>query len=203
MKKVLKCTDFILLRLIPTIFLLFLLYSDIRNSLQSFNIIGNYGSFLLFLENFSIIMCFVFLGITAVLRAFKKTVKGSILCRYGACVMALIYITLYICEEIQVVRFQLCFSNYFLLFTIQKAMYIIGLLIVIVNCFLNNKFYKTKWILTIVCALSIFVAFFCSPLYTLIKYNDTVNLRFLLNSFLYSYSYCAVILSGLSPSKTE
>ena len=70
MKKVLKYTDFALLRLIPTVFLLFILYSDVRDSLQAFNRIENY-SFLLFLESFSIIMCFVFLGLASVLRTFK------------------------------------------------------------------------------------------------------------------------------------
>ncbi len=208
MKKVLKYTDFTLLRLIPTIFLLFLLYSDMRDSLQAFNRIETY-SFRLFLESFSIIMCFVFLGITSVLRIFKGTEKFSIVSRYGVCAMALIYIVLYLFEEIQTLRtlhyleYTPSFSNYYSLFTLQKAMYIIGLLIVIINCILMDKFFKTRWILTILCALSIFVAIFCSPLYTLINFEDTISFRFLFNSFLLSYCYCAVIITGLSPAKTE
>lgn len=208
MKKVLKYTDFMLFRLIPMAFLLFILYSDVRDSLQAFSRIENY-SFLLFLESFSLIMCFVFLGLASVLRTFKETQKFSIVSRYGACAMALIYIVLYVLQEIEKVRFLQSlentpsFSNYYSLFTLQKAMYIIALLIVIINCILKDKLFKTKWILTVLCALSIFVAIFCSPLYTLIKFDDAVSFRFLFNSFLFSYCYCAVIITGLSPAKAK
>lgn len=208
MKKVLKYMNFSLLRLIPTIFLLFLLYSDVRDSLQAFNRIENY-SFLLFLESFSIIMCFVFLGLASVLRAFEKTEIFSKICRYGACAMALIYIVLYVLQEIQTFRllhsleYTPSFSDYYSLFRLQKTMYITGLLMVIINSFLKDRFFKVKWILTVLCALTIFVARFCSPLYTLINYDDAISFRLLFNSFLFSYSYCAVIITGLSPAKTE
>ena len=210
MKKVLKYTDFILLRLIPTVFALFVLYSDVRDSLQAFNRIENY-SFLLFLESFSLIMCFVVLGIASVLRTFKETQKFSIVSRYGSCAMALIYIVLFVLQEIEKVRllqslgYTPNFSSYYSFFTIQKAMYIIviGLLIVIINCILKDTFLKTKWILTILCALLIFVALFCSPLFTLIRFDGVVSFRFLFNSFLFSYCYCAVIITGLSPAKTK
>lgn len=208
MKKVLKCTDFILLRLIPTIFLLFLLYSDVRDSLQAFNKIENY-SFRLFLESFCIIMCFVFVGLASVLRAFEKTEIFSQICRYGACIVALIYVVLNIAQKIQTLRllqsleYTPSFSNYYSLFTLQKTMYIIALLIVIISCILKDKFFKTKWILTVLCVLSILVALFCNPLYTLINYDDAISFRFLFNSFLFSYCYCAVIITGLSPTKTR
>ena len=208
MNKFIKYTDFTLLRLIPTMFLLFLLYSDVRDSLQAFNRSETY-SFRLFLESFSIIMCFVFLGITSVLRIFKGTEKISVVSRYGACTMALIYIVLYVFEEIQTLitlhslEYTPSFSNYYSLFTLQKTMYIIALLIVIINCILKDKFFKTRWILTVLCALSIFVALFCNPLYTLINYDDAISFRFLFNSFLFSYCYCAVIITGLAPTKTE
>ena len=208
MKQIIKYTDFALFRLIPMAFLLFILYSDVRDSLQAFNIIENY-SFLLFLESFSIIMCFVFLGLASVLRTFKETQKFSIVSRYGACSMALIYIVLYVLQEIEKVQFLQylentpSFSNYYSLFTLQKTMYIVALLIVIINCILKDKFFKTKWILTVLCALSIFVGLFCSPLYTLINFEDTISFRFLLNSFLFSYCYCGVIITGLAPTKIE
>lgn len=208
MKQIIKYTDFALLRLIPTVFLLFILYSDVRDSLQAFNRIENY-SFLLFLESFSIIMCFVFLGLASVLRTFKGTEKFSIVSRYAAGAMALIYITLYVMQRIQTVRFvrslgyTTSFSNYYSLFTLQKTMYIIALLIVIISCILKDKLFKTKWILTVLCALSIFVAIFCSPLYTLINFEDTISFRFLFNSFLFSYCFCAVIITGLAPTKTR
>ena len=208
MKQIIKYTDFALLRLIPTVFLLFILYSDIRDSLQAFNRIETY-SFSLFLESFSLIMCFVFLGLASVLRTFKEAEKISIASRYGACALALIYIGLYIFKEIQTFRtlssldYTPSFSNYYSLFTLQKIMYIIALLIVIINCFLKDKFFKTKWILTVLCALSIFVAIFCSPLYTLINFEDTISFRFLFNSFLFSYCYCGVIITGLAPTKIE
>ena len=208
MKKVLKCTDFILLRLIPTIFLLFLLYSDVRDSLQAFNKIENY-SFRLFLESFCIIMCFVFVGLASVLRAFEKTEIFSQICRYGACIVALIYVVLNIAQKIQTLRllqsleYTPSLSNNYSLFALQKTMYIIAFLTAIINCILKDKFIKTKWILTVLCALSIFVAIFCSPLYTLINFKDTISFRFLFNSFLISYCYFAVIITGLSPVKTE
>ena len=208
MKQIIKYTDFALLRLIPTVFLLFILYSDVRDSLQAFNRIENY-SFLLLLESFSIIMCFVFLGLASVLRTFKEVEKFSIVSRYAACAMALIYIVLYVFQEIEKVRLLQSlentpsFSNYYSLFTLQKTMYIVALLIVIINCILKDKFFKTKLILTVLCALLIFVAIFCSPLYTLIKFDDAVSFRFLFNSFLISYCYCAVIITGLSPLKTS
>ena len=208
MKKVLKYTDFTLLRLIPTVFLLFLLYSDVRDSIQAFNRIETY-SFTLFFESFSIIMCFVFLGLASVLRTFKGAEKFSKASRYAACALALVYIILYIFKEVQTFRtlssldYTPSFSNYYSLFTLQKIMYIIALLILIINCFLKDKFFKTKWILTVLCVLSIFVALFCNPLYTLINYNDAISFRFLFNSFLFSYCYCAVIITGLSPTKTE
>lgn len=206
MKKVLKYTDFILLRSIPTVFLLFILYSDIRDSLQAFNRIETY-SFSLFLESLSLIMCFVFLGLASVLRTFKEAEKFSIVSRYGACALALIYIGLYIFKEIQTFKtlysldYTPSFSNYYSLFTLQKTMYIIALLIVIINCILKDKFFKTKWILTVLCTLSIFVGLFCNPLYTLIKFDDAISFRFLFNSFLFSYCYCAVIITGLAPTK--
>ncbi len=208
MNKVLKYTDFILFRLIPMAFLLFILYSDVRDSLQAFNRIETY-SFSLFLESFSLIMCFVFLGIASVLRTFKGTRKFSIASRYGACALALIYIGLYIFKEIQTFRtlysldYTPSFSNYYSLFTLQKTMYIIALLIVIISCILKDKFFKTKWILTVLCVLSIFLALFCNPLYTLINYDDAISFRFLFNSFLFSYCYCAVIITGLSPTNIE
>lgn len=208
MKKVLKYTDFILLRLIPMVFLLFLLYSDVRDSIQAFNRIETY-SFTLFFESFSLIMCFVFLGLASVLRTFKEAEKFSIVSRYGACALALIYIVLHIFKEIQTFRtlyslgYMPSFSNYYSLFTLQKTMYIIALLIVIISCILKDKLFKTKWILTVLCALSIFVAIFCSPLYTLINFEDTISFRFLFNSFLFSYCYCGVIITGLAPTKIE
>lgn len=208
MRKVLKYTDFTILRLIPTIFLLFLLYSSVRDSLQAFNRIETY-SFPLFFESFSIIMCFAFLGLTSLLSAFEKNEIFSKICRYCVCIVALIYVVIYIAQKIQTVRLlhslgsTPSFSNYYSLFTIQKTMYIIGLLIVIINCLLRDKFFKTKWILTVLCALSIFVAIFCRPLYTLINFEDTISFRFLFNSFLLSYCYCAVIITGLSPLKTS
>lgn len=53
MKQIIKYTDLTLLRLIPTVFLLVLLCSGVRDSLQAFNRIENY-SFSLFLNNISI-----------------------------------------------------------------------------------------------------------------------------------------------------
>lgn len=202
MNKFIKYTDFMLLRLIPTIFLLFLLYSDMRDSLQAFNRIENY-SFLLFLESFSIIMCFVFFGLTSVLRTFKVSVKFSVWSRYGACAMALIRVFLYVSAQIESVGLGhspgLTLKFFDSIFEIQQVLYIISFLIITISCFIKDKFFKTKWILTTLCLLSFLLASFHAPLYTLINY-DMVSFRLLFSSFLFSYCYCAVIITGLAPS---
>lgn len=206
MKQGLKAVDFTLFRIIPLVFLLFVLYADVRTSFEAFNRIDNY-SFYSFLESFSAILCFVILGFSSVLRFFNTTKKFSLYCRYGAGVMALIYIVLSLLERIQSLwllrslEYTPVFSDCFSLLSLQKTLYIIAFLTVIMNSVLNDKFFKVKQILTIVCTVSFFGANFCNPLYTLIRYNDTVSFRFLFNSFLYSYSFCAVILTGLFPTK--
>lgn len=209
MKQGLKAVDFTLFRIIPLVFLLFVLYADVRTSFEAFNRINNY-SFYSFLESFSAILCFVILGFLSVLKSFKKTKKFSLYCRYGAGVMALIYIVLSLLERIQSLWLlrsleytpeTSVFSDCFSLLSLQKTLYIIAFLTVIMNSVLNDKFFKVKQILTIVCTVSFFGANFCNPLYTLIRYNGTVSFRFLFNSSLYSYSFCAVILTGLFPTK--
>ena len=205
MKQFIKYTDFILLRLIPTSIFL---YSSCGYALFALQKRISFFS-LSFLRDLSFIMCFVFLGFASVLRIFNVTRKFSAVSRYGACAMALIYIVLYVFQAIEKVRFLQSlqytpsFSDYYSLFKIQSTMYTIAFLLVIINCILKDKFFRTKWLLTVLCALSLFIAVFCSPLYTLIKYDDTITFRFLLNSFLISYCYCAVIITGLFPSKTE
>lgn len=203
MKQVLKYLDFTALRLLPTIVLLFVLYCSVQDSLQAFNRIDNY-SIRLILQETSMIICYVFLGFAAMLKIFKRTVKISVFSRYCAGATALIYITLYAYAEIQAKSLHLPeylvnFNDYYSLVTIQNTMRGIGFLILIVSCILKDKFTRTKRILTVLCALSIFVTSFCAPLYTIMQLKNMVSLRFLWNSFLLSYCPCAVIITGLLP----
>lgn len=209
MKRVLRCLDFIALRLLPTIVLLVVLYFSVLYSLQAFNRIENY-SIRPFLQETSMIICFAFLGFAAMFRTFKRTGKISVLSRYCAGATALIYITLYAYAEIQsnllhplerAINFTNGFINYYVL--AKNALYGIGLLLLTVNCILKDRFMKTKWILTILCALAILAASWCLPLYTITHYDDTASFRFLLNAFLLSYCLCAVIITGLYPTKTS
>lgn len=87
--------------------------------------------------------------------------------------MALIYIILYFFERIQQPDCFLLytldtpsFSSSYSLVALREAetMYIIALLTMIINCILKERFIKTKWLLTVLSALSLFVAIFCSPL---------------------------------------
>lgn len=215
MKRVLRYLDFIALRLLPTIVLLFVLYSSVLNSLQAFNRIENYSIRLflqVFLQENSMMSCFGFLGFAAMFRTFKRTGKISVLSRYCAGATALIHITLYAYAEIQsnllhplerTVSFTNGFINYYVLALAKNALYGIGLLLLTVNCILKDRFMKTKWILTILCALAILAASWCLPLYTITHYDDTASFRFLLNAFLLSYCLCAVIITGLYPTKTS
>ena len=209
MKRVLRCLDFIALRLLPTIVLLFILCFSVLYSLQAFNRIENY-SIRLFLQETSMMSCFVFLGFAAMFRTFKRTGKISVLSRYCAGATALIYITPYAYAEIQsnllhplerAINFTNGFINYYVL--AKNTLYGIGLLLLTVNCILKDRFLKTKWILTILCALAILAASWCLPLYTITHYDDTASFRFLLNAFLLSYCLCAVIITGLYPTKSS
>lgn len=207
MKRILRYLDFIALRLLPTIVLLVILYFSELNSLQAFNRMENY-SIRLFLQENSMMSCFAFLGFAAMFRTFKRTGKISVLSRYCAGATALIYITLYAYAEIQSnllhpLERAINFTNVNYYVLAKNALYGIGLLLLTVNCILKDRFMKTKWILTILCALAILAASWCLPLYTITHYDDTASFRFLLNTFLLSYCLCAVIITGLYPTKTS
>ena len=206
MKRSLRYVDLILLRIIPTAFLLLILYADIQNSLQAFKRFEHID-FLLFLPGSVLILCFVLLGAFAILKFFKKAQKVAVILKRLICVLAVMYIGLYSAQLFKTIK-QCISINYYPKFfgsfvDAQKLLYIIVIIIVAICLLLKEKFFKTKWALAVICSILYFVASFLTPLYTLINYNDAINFRFLLNSFLYCYSYCAVILSGLSPSKTE
>ncbi len=207
MKRILRYLDFIALRLLPTIVLLVILYFSVLNSLQAFNRMENY-SIRLFLQENSMMSCFAFLGFAVMFRTFKRTGKISVLSRYCAGATALIYITLYAYAEIQSnllhpLERAINFTNVNYYVLAKNALYGIGLLLLTVNCILKDRFMKTKWILTILCALAILAASWCLPLYTITHYDDTASFRFLLNTFLLSYCLCAVIITGLYPTKTS
>lgn len=203
MKKVINCAIYILLRLVPMLYLLFFLFSLVRDVHQEFNRLDNFN-FRLYLDSFAFVLCFVFLGIASILRILKATVKLSDICKYFASVMALIYVFLYISARIQSVGFRhtpgLTIKFFGLILEIQQTLYIISFLIITISCFIKDKFFKTKWILTTLCSLSFLLASFHAPLYTLTNYSYLMDLRLWFNTFLYSYGYCAVIITGLSPS---
>ncbi len=202
MKQVLKYAKFTLLRLMPTTFLLFLLYSDVRISLRGFHISGTLRAFL---PEIVFTLCFVFLGFASVLKTFKRTAKLAVISQYIASAMAFIYIAWYVFTEIETIWLRYSLGMGYTppligsILEIQDEMHAIAFVMVIVTCFLKDSFLKTKRILAVLCACLIFIAGYCAPLHLWINYNDTLGFRVMFNAFLFSYCYCAVVITGLLP----
>lgn len=203
MKRVIKIADLIFLRLLPLVIISFYCVDAITFFFKK----TDYYHLFLTLEDFSYSMCFALVGLSAVLRYFKKTEKASVYCRYGAGVMALIYIVLSILEKIPSLGLSRCYEttpsfNYII--PPEKLQFVLLLIVfstVIINCLLKDKFYKIKVTLIIVCEAAFLIAVLYSPIYTLIEIRDVALLKGLLNLVLFSFPFCAVILTGLMPSK--
>jgi len=205
MKKVLKYTDFILFRLIPTMCSLFFLFASTLDSFRLFNTFSGY-SLRDFLPDLVFYLCFVLLGFNSILDLFNKTKTSLAICKCFISVSALIYIGLCVADLIESIIHYNSIGYQFNLFDlhlyIPQIILIIVFLIVIICSALKDKFYKTKWILAILCSLLLFTAYFYGLLYYFLYYNE-INLRMIVNNILFLYCYCAVVITGLSPAKTK
>ncbi len=203
MKKALSCSKIILLRFVPMLYLIVFLFSLVRDVYQEFNRLDNFD-FRLYLDGFAFAFCFIFLGIVSMLRMFNTTIKLSVVCKYFASVMASIYILT--CIFNMITRIKASYSlgntpNFFGSYiSLQETFYIMSFLIIIVACFLKDKFYKTKWILTILCGLCFLVGL-NTNLFWLIKVGTVDDIRFIINHFISVYSFVVTVILGVSPLK--
>lgn len=202
MKKVINCARYTLLYLAPMVYLMFFLFTLTKILYQGLNL---HNIFDLNLDNLALILCFVFLGIASMLRIFRATIKLSNVCKYFASVMALIYILIVILNTIDKIKLSSHFgnaSNPLNSYTfLQTTFLIIGFLIIIVNCFLKDKFFKTKWILAILCALCFFIGL-NADLFLLIQFGAIGSVRFIINNFIQVYSFVVTVIMAFAPSKS-
>lgn len=203
MKKVLNCSKYTLLRLVPMLYLLFFLFSIARDVHQEFNRLDNFN-FCLYLDSFSFILCFIFLGIASNLKLFNATLKLSNICKYLSCLMAATYVFTYILNTINTIKLSYHLQNIPNFFgsyiSLQETFYIIGFLTIIVTCFLKDRLFKTKWILTLFCGLCFFIGF-NTNLFWLIKVGTVDDIRFIINQFIFVYSFIVILILGLTPLK--
>ena len=203
MKKVINCAIYVLLRLIPMLYLLFFLFSLVRDVLQEFNRFDDFN-FILYLDSFAFALCFIFLAIASMLKVFNATIKLSDVCKYFASAMAVTYILTDILNTITRIKASYNLGNTPNFFgsyiSLQETFYIMGFLIIIVACFLKDKFYKTKWILTILCGLCFLVGL-NTNLFWLIKVGTVDDIRFIINHFIFVYSFVVTVILGVSPLK--
>ena len=203
MKKVLNCSKYVLLRLVPMLYLLFFLYSLVRDVHQEFNRLDDFN-FILYLDSFAFALCFIFLGIASILRVFNATIKLSDVCKYFASIMAATYILTAILNTITRIKASYNLENTlnFLgsYISLQEIFYIVGFLTIIVNCFLKDSLFKTKWILTILCGLCFLVGL-NTNLFWLIKVGPIDDIRFIINQSVFVYSFVVTVILGLTPLK--
>ena len=203
MKKVLNCLKYVLLRLIPTLYLIFFLFCIVRDVNQEFNRLDNLN-FGLYLDSFAFALCFIFLGIASMLRVFNATIKLSDVCKYLASIMAVVYILTAILNMITRIKASYNFENIPKFFgsyiSLQETLYIVGFLTIIVTCFLKDRLFKTKLALTILCGLCFLVGL-NTNLFWLIKVGTIDDIRFIIDQFISVYSFVVIVILGLSPSK--
>ena len=203
MKKVLNCSKYVLLRLVPMLYLLFFLFSLVRDVHQEFNRLYDFN-FCLYLDSFAFALCFTFLGIASILRVFNATIKLSDVCKYFASIMAATYILTDILNTITRIKASYNYENTLNFFdsyiSLQEIFYIVGFLTIIVNCFLKDRLFKTKWILTILCGLCFLVGL-NTNLFWLFKVGPIDNIRFIINQSVLVYSFVVTAILGLTPLK--
>lgn len=214
MKKALKYLDFTFLRLIPTLFLILVFYSVLRDELQALNRIENYSLQNLFHSATLTMLTFLLLGIASIFKRFDKTIKFSKFVQYFACAVAVIQMSIYALEVIGILDFLFRWYDgydlFYLLYSLKDAIAFFAFLMIVLSCFLKDKFFKTKWILAIVSALIFFAIYFCDALYMRSMYSvisfrmwfhAAFSLRFLINSILLYFPIFAAIILGSAPVK--
>lgn len=203
MKKVFNCVKYFILRIAPTLFLMFFLFSLVRDVYQEFNRLDNFN-FHLYLDTFAFSLCFIFLGIASMLRVFNSTIKVSYYCKYFACIFALVYILTDLLNIINRVNASYNFentSNFFgSYFSLQEAFYIIGFLIIIVSSLLKERLFITKWILTLLCCMCFLVGL-NTNLFLLINVGTIDDVRIIINQLIFVYPFVITVILGLKPPK--
>lgn len=185
------------------LYLMFFLFSIARDVHYEYNRLDNFN-FRLYLDTFAFAFCFVFLGIVSILRVFSATKKLSDICKYFACIMAATYILTDILNTITRIKASYNYENTLNFFdsyiSLQEFFYIVGFLTIIVNCFLKDRLFKTKWILTILCGLCFLVGL-NTNLFWLFKVGPIDNIRFIINQSVLVYSFVVTAILGLTPLK--
>lgn len=205
MKKVINCAIYVLLRLIPMLYLLFFLFSLVRDVYQEFNRLDDFN-FCLYLDSFAFALCFIFLAIASMLKVFNATIKLSDVCKYFASAMAVTYILTDILNTITRIKASYNFENTPNFFgsyiSLQETLYILGFLTIIVTCFLKDRLFKIKWTLTILCGLCFFVGL-NTNLFWLIKVGNINDIRFIIDQIIFVYPFVITVILGLTPSKAN
>lgn len=162
---------------------------------------------LVFAESFLLTSIFVLLGITAIIKAVAPFSNSVRIFRYVIAIIAFLYLVNFFFSEINslILSKSLGYSpKFFDTYTeYEKAFRITAIILLIICCVLKDSFYKCKITLCILSALFILISDFCSPLYTLVSYGDSIGLRFIINTVLFIYAECSSIITGLSPTKSE
>ena len=215
MKKVLKYLDFTFLRFLPTLFLIILFYSIMRDELQALNRGVNYSLQKLFYGTLPT-LTFLFLGVTSIFKRFDKTIKFSKYIQYAACAIALTTMVIYALEVVGILKFLFrlheSYDLFYLLYSLKDAIAFFAFLMIVISCFLKNKFFKTKWILAILSTVIFFAIYFCGALYMRSMYsainlrmwfNAAFNFEFLVNCILFYFPIFATIILGSAPVKKD
>ena len=213
MKKVLKYLDFAFLRLIPTLFLIIVFYSVLRDELQALNRFESYSLQRLFYSTLPI-LTFLLLGIASIFKRFDKTIKFAKYIQYAACAMALTTMLIYALEVVGILKFLFrwheSYDLFYLLYSLKDAIAFFAFLMIALSCLLKDKFFKTKWILAILSAFIFFAIYFCdllnvSSMSSIISsrawFGAVFSFRFLVNSVLLCLPIFAVSILGLAPIK--
>lgn len=187
----------------------FLLYFFVRNMSVYVSILGENlkGTLIWAFNNEVYNLCFVALGVAAVLKSFYTLKKSAVICRYIAAAFAFAHLVCYVWGKIEINRFtsSMTGSPKFFdtnLLEMQDEITAVVFVLLIACCLLKDSFVKIKWCLAIICTV-VFIFAGIIPFLLLLKFNDTITLRFVLNLVVSNFCYGAVILTGLSPIKED
>ncbi len=198
MKKILYYSDLIFLRIIPLVYFVFSLYSDIYVSFQLWN--KAIGVLDVMTDSYFFSFCFLFLGCASVLGKFASTVKVANICKYVASGVASVYILGYGIKMIWSLSWGVFPAFFRSVIELQDEVLVIAFVMLIVCCYLKDDFYKLKWGFTISCVILFFIAS-ALPVVSLMAYNDPLAWRLMLNSLISVCCCGAVVLLSLRPKK--
>ena len=193
MKNCFKWGRFVLLQAVPVAFFAFSLVATLQVLLEKSGLAlsGVVSSGVLSL------ICFLILGISSVVSFFEKTGKWAGILKYTATVPAIIYVAF------QAYQFALYYGFWNSgILSLEGILEVLALTMLVVCCFLKDKFYKLKWSLTLLVAVLLLLCEFVLPMTAIDASVDRFLLRYALNLFIFAYFYCTVAIVGLMPKKT-